>query len=556
MGRGAKLILLATISFLLAFLVYPLLYVVREAFFPAGGFSTAFFAHSLANPIVRESIFNSFMLALTATALTALIAIPLSVLMVRYSFPGKGILSGLLLLPMIMPPFVGAIGMKQMLARFGSVNLLLMKAGVIAEPIDWLGTSAFWGVVIVEALHLYPIFFLNTSAALANIDPSLEDAALDLGASRPTVLRRITLPLMAPGTFAGAIIVFIWSLTDLGTPLIFEYRRVMAVQIFDRITDISGNPEGHALVLLTLVFTLICFLSAKQLAGSGSAAPSRGTTVSREKPLPLGKGIITATLLGTFVLFSSMPHIAVILSSCADKWFMTALPSAYTMKYYDGALGHPLTLPSIRNSLALSLASTGVDIILGSAIAWLISRCRFRGRGIIDAFAMLPMAVPGLVLAFGYLAGFSGTMIDARNNPFPLLIIAYSVRRLPYMVRTAHAGFMQVDESLEEAALCLGASRLKTFVRVTLPLISANIIAGAILAFSFAMLEVSDSLILALREQFFPITKTIYQLQGRIEDGVPLASALGAWSMVFLGIALLSAGSIIGRKMGQMFRMH
>lgn len=556
MGKGAKFILAASVAFLAAFMIYPMLYVAREAFFSSGELSAAFFNNAVQNPIIRESIFNSFNLAFTATALTAVIAIPLAILMVRYTFPLKGLISGLLLLPMIMPPFVGAIGMKQMLSRFGSVNLLLMDAGLISAPIDWLGSSSFWGVVVVESLHLYPIFFLNTSAALANIDPSFEHAALNLGASRTTVMRRITLPLMTPGTFAGAIIVFIWALTDLGTPLIFEYRRVMAVQIFDRVTDISGNPEGHALVILTLAFTLLCFLGAKRILGSTASTASRGSAISQEKPLSAVKGLIAVSAVLIFVLISSIPHIAVILSSCSEKWFMTVLPTGYTAVYYDKALGHELTLPSIRNSIFLSLLSTSADIVLGTAIAWLLCRTRFRGRNMLDAFVMLPMAIPGLVLAFGYLAGFSGTILDARTNPFPLLVIAYSIRRLPYMVRTAHSGFSQVDETLEEAALGLGASRFKTFMRITLPLISANILAGAILAFSFAMLEVSDSLILALREQFFPITKAIYQLQGRIEDGVPMASALGTWSMLFLGVSLLSAGALIGKKMGQMFRVN
>lgn len=557
MRRGGKFILCITLAFLGAFLVYPIINVAKESFYHDGVFSAVFFVNAFRNPVVLESIANSFMLAFTATAATAVIAIPLSVLMVRYSFPFKNLISGLLLIPMIMPPFVGAIGMKQLLARFGSINLLLLKCGIISEPVDWLGAYSFWGVVLIEALHLYPIFYLNTSAALANIDPTLEDAALNLGASPKSVLRRITLPLMAPGTFAGAIIVFIWSLTDLGTPLIFDYRRVMAVQIFDRVTDISGNPEGHALVMLTLTFTLISFIAAKKILGDRqSSSASRGSVTAQEIKLPILAGSAVFSALLIFTAAASLPHIAVVLTSCSGKWFMSILPSSYTMNHFHEALGHQLTLPGIRNSIMLSLASTSIDIMLGSAAAWLICRGRFRGRNLLDSMTMLPMAVPGLVLAFGYLSGFSGTILDARSNPFPLLIIAYSVRRLPYMVRTACTGFSQIDESLEEAALGLGASRIKTFRRITLPLISANIIAGAILTFSFAMLEVSDSLILALKEQFYPLTKTIYQLQGRISDGIPLASALGAWSMLFLGASLLSAGALIGKRMGQMFKMH
>jgi len=136
-----------------------------------------------------------------------------------------------------------------------------------------------------------------------------------------------------------------------------------------------------------------------------------------------------------------------------------------------------------------------------------------------------------------------------------LLVIAYAIRRLPYMVRAAYAGFQQVSTTLEEAAVNLGSTTLRALRRVTMPLISANLIAGGILAFAFAMLEVSDSLILAIKQQFFPITKAIYQLLGRIEDGPYIASALGVWAMAFLALALVTAGVLLGRRMGQLFRV-
>lgn len=233
---------------------------------------------------------------------------------------------------------------------------------------------------------------------------------------------------------------------------------------------------------------------------------------------------------------------------------MTILPEAITWEHYRTALGHDLTLPSIRNSITLSLGSTSIDLVLGVTVAYLLARTRFRGSALVDALVMLPLAVPGLVLAFGYVACFAGTPLDPRTNPMPLLIIAYAVRRLPYVVRAAYAGFRQINVALEEAAVNLGSTVMRALRRITVPLIGANLIAGAILAFAFAMLEVSDSLILALKEQHFPITKAIYQLLGRIEDGACVASALGVWAMLFLGLAMVAAGCLLGRRMGQLFR--
>jgi len=554
--RPNYLLLAVVLCFLAGFLFYPLGYVFKEAFFPGGRLSLAFFRNVLANPVTRAAVRNSFLLALVTTCLTALLAVPLAFVAVRYAFPGKGLLLGLLLVPMIMPPFVGAIGMRQVLARFGSLNVLLLDAGLISSPIDWLGSARFWGVVIVEVLHLYPIMYLNAAAALANIDPSLEEAAVNLGSHGLRLFRRVTLPLMMPGLFAGSAIVFIWAFTDLGTPLVFEYRRVIAVQIFDRVGDLASNPEGYAIVVLVMGLTLAAFLGSKRVFGRGGYETlSRGGRAAEERrPGPLGCLLIVGFVLGV-VLVACLPHAAVVLTSFTDRWFMSALPERYTLGHYRTALGHPLTLPSIRNSILFSSMSTMVDLGLGVAVAWLLVRRRFRGSELLDAAAMLPLAIPGLVLAFGYVATFSGTALDPRENPVPLLVVAYAVRRLPYMVRAAYAGFQQVSVTLEEAAANLGSSAPRVLRRITLPLISANLIAGGVLAFAFAMLEVSDSLILAIKEQFFPLTKAIYQLLGRIEDGAYVASALGVWAMVFLALALMTAGAMLGRRMGQLFRV-
>jgi iron(III) transport system permease protein len=171
---------------------------------------------------------------------------------------------------------------------------------------------------------------------------------------------------------------------------------------------------------------------------------------------------------------------------------------------------------------------------------------------------MLPIAVPGLVVAFGYLGCFSarfpGSWLDPRTNPMALLAISYSVRRLPYMVRAAHAGLQQTSATYEEAAANMGASPLRVIRRITLPLLTANLLAGAVLCFAFSMLEVSDSLILAQSEPFYPITKAIYSLMDGLENGASVAAALGTWAMALLGAGMLWAACLLGKRMGTMFR--
>jgi len=541
--------------FFIVFMLYPLGYVFSNAFFTSEGFSLVFMKLLFSSPNNTIILANSVNLGLAVTLFTTLLSLPLALLLVRYNFPGKGLLNGLILIPLVLPPFVGAIGMRQLLARFGSINLLLLELGVINQPIDWLGGGSFWGVVILETLHLYPIMYLNLAAALANVDPSLEEAARNMGASSFKLFKTVTFPLMLPGYFAGAIIVFIWSFTDLGTPLVFEYREVVAVQIFNMVTDLHQNPMGYAFVVVVIALTLFFFYLSKRILGGGSYEMlGRGHVASAARPASVAITVIAyAVVLGISAL-ALIPHLGVLLTSVTSRWFLSVLPSEYTIQFYKNVFSHDLALLSIKNSLLLSSLSTIIDIVLGITIAYLLARKRVPGRSVLDALAMLPLALPGLVLAFGYVAAFSATPLDARVNPVPLLVIAYAVRRLPYMVRAAYAGFQQTSIALEEAAINLGASPMKTLYQITMPLIFANLIAGAVLSFSFAMLEVSDSLILASKESYYPITKAIYALLGRIADGPYIASAMGILGLLLLAGSLFIAGRFFGRRMGELFR--
>jgi iron(III) transport system permease protein len=392
---------------------------------------------------------------------------------------------------------------------------------------------------------------------MANVDPALEEAAQNLGASPWRLFRTITFPLLMPGFFAGAVVVFIWAFTDLGTPLIFEYRQVVPVQIFDQISDIQENPMGYAFVVLVIFVTMAFFYLAKRsFGGQQYAMMARGHVGERERPAAGWGAVGVIAALAAVILIAILPHVSVVLTSLGKKWFLTPLPEQWSLVYYGKLAHHELTALSIRNSLLYSSLSTVVDLFVGVAIAYLLVRRKFPGRDLLDAAAMLPLALPGLVLAFGYLACFAGwPLLDARHSPVILLIIAYAVRRLPYTVRAAYAGLQQTSVTLEEASQNLGASPARTLRRITLPLVYANVIAGGVLAFAFAMLEVSDSLILAQSERYYPITRAIYDFVQRIYDGPYIASAMGVLGMVLLTICLVVAGRILGKRMGTLFRV-
>ena len=248
-------VLVVTGLYFALFFLWPIAETLWGAFVTTDGSLTfSYLLEVFRNPIYLEGLSNAFFLAVASTALAIALALPLAFLSDRFTFPGKGVLSGLVLVPMILPPFVGAIGVKQILGQAGALNSLLQAVGMMSpeHPVDWLGQGRFWGVVMMNALHLYPILYLNLVAALANLDPAMEEAAENLGCTGLRKFRRITLPLIMPGLFAGGTIVFIWAFTELGVPLMFEYTRVTSVQIFSGIKDIGGNPFPFALVAVII----------------------------------------------------------------------------------------------------------------------------------------------------------------------------------------------------------------------------------------------------------------------------------------------------------------
>lgn len=559
----ARIVFALTAAFFAAFFIWPILQILKGGFIDADGrFTLAYLTALLGDPLYLGGLRNSLLLACATTSMTLLIALPLAFISDRFLFPGKGLMSSLILVPMILPPFVGAIGIKQILGQYGALNSLVIELGLRPSgwTFDWLAANQFWGVALIQSLALYPIIYLNAVAALANVDPAMEEAAQNLGCTGFRRFFKITLPLIKPGLFAGGTIVFIWSFTELGTPLVFDYARVTSVQIFYGLKDIGGNPFPYALVAVMLASSVLLYALGKGLFGrSNYAMMAKATSTGGPRRLPLWQSLLCTAMFGGVIFIAILPHLGVVLVAFSRDWYGTVLPQGYTLANFELALGHDLTVPAIANSLKFASISTIIDIILGIAIAYVVVRTKLAGRQVLDFLAMLPLAVPGLVLAFGYLAmsqeGKFFDFINPINDPTVLLIIAYSVRRLPYVVRSAAAGFQQTSETLEEAAQNLGCPPLKATIKITLPLITANLIAGGLLAFAFAMLEVSDSLILAQKQVFYPITKAIMELFQLLGDGQYIASALGVWSMVFLGVTIAGMSLLLGKKLGAIFRV-
>lgn len=566
---GARGLVTWSLIFLLALtLIVPIVYVVRGAFVENGRFTLVWFSDVLSDSITRRGLWNSVLLAILTTAGCQLIAIPLAVIADELDFAGKRLWLLLIQVPLLLPPFVGALGLKAILSRNGGLNAVLGMFGIQdpAASIDWLA-SPFASCVILEMLYLYPIAFLNIQAVQSAVDPALDEAARDLGAGFWRRFVRIKLPMLRPGIFAGSTIVFVWAFTELGTPLMVGFRDVAPVQVFTELQTINPLGDTYALVCLVLAISTVAYAIGKVTLGRSAAPQSekRAATAERRRCGLLGSAIVSLPFLLVF-LAASLPHLGVLLLSLSATGMVPLSIESFTLAHHAalwsqlaGASSMELAGTSIANSFKLSIMATAIDIILGFAIAYVVVRNKGPAARLLDGLAMLPLAVPGLVLAFGYFAISQLPMLSFANpivaSPIYLLVLAYGVRRLPFLVRSIAAGLEQSPPAFEEAAHDLGAGRFRTLLRITIPLVLPGIIAGSMLVFSRSMLEVSDSLILAFDQEDYPMTKAIWALTALPDSGIERSCALGVWGMVLLLVSISAASMLLGRRLGSAFRI-
>jgi iron(III) transport system permease protein len=531
----------------------------------AGGLSPMWLAEVLRQPLYREGLLTAFLVATVVTTGCFLVTVPLAWLAWRFRFAGRGLAEAMLLTPLILPPFVGALGVFQLFGHYGIVNLLGAHLGLWTQGPDWLGDHRLALVCLIEILGLYPVLYLTLAASFSRLDPALIEAAQVAGANRLTVLRRVVLPLLKPGLFAGGAVVFVWSFTELGTPLMLGYDRITSVQIYNGLADIQTNRLPLALVVVMLVVVAGLYAGGRALAGRSHEAlvAKGGGGGDGSRNLSGWQAVLVWLPFAALAFAAAAPHLVVVLLSVASDWYRTLLPAGVTLDRYREALAHPQVVPAISNSLGYSAAATCIAVALGLAVAWISVRWKPRGAALLDGLAMIPLAVPGLIMAFGFLGvallvtvQFPALkpFIDPQSNPAPLLILAYAVRRLPHVVRAVTAGLSQAPVVLEEAAAACGAGPWTRLRRITLPLIAGSLAAGALLTFSFSMLEVSDSLILAQQRDAWPVTKVIYELAVQLGQGPALACAFGVWAMLFLTSCLAAAAVFLGKGPTSLFR--
>lgn len=549
-GEGA--VVAALLLLLAATILYPLLQVLSAAFLPGGwptlGPLLAFFGR----PLFREALLNTLLAGVVAVAAGSVIGVPLALLTVRYRFAGRALLGALAVLPLVIPPFVGAVAFQQILGRGGAMSLLIEPFGAAVPFMDGLA-----GVMLVQSLHYFPFILLGTAAALSGLDRSLEEAAGSLGASGLRLFRRVLLPGALPGYAAGALLVFVRVIDDLGTPLMLNYPTLLAPQAYLRVTT-GGlrDVDGYVICAIMLALSLpALWLSRAAPAGGDGAARGRGA--DRPAVALGGRGTIVAWLVAVVLLGPALlPHLGIVLLSVSQVWSLSPLPTVYTAGHYEEIL---LRSPQvIGNSLRYALLATLADVALGAGIAWLLLRGRVRGRQWLDAMATVPLAVPGVVIAVGYLRVWSGWSLPGPGEPLTstwlVLVIVYGVQRLPYAVRGACAALGPQSPALEEAAQNLGAGPARTFRRITLPLMRRGLVAGGLLAFVASAVDLSSTMLLVPRAELGPLSYGMYRSMQSAAGRGP-GAALGVVAIVLVAAGTWAASRLARRSTAGLFRV-
>ncbi|MBN8556089.1 MAG: iron ABC transporter permease [Proteobacteria bacterium] len=547
-GLGAWLAFGLILAFLLLFLIVPVGTVIYTAFVnETGSLTVGHFANFFGQLVFRESFFNSLGVALASTLFASIIAVPLAYLTVRFEFRGAVLIQTLGVLPLIMPPFVGAVALQLIFGRSGSVNLLLD---------DWLGFTipimdGLVGVTFVESIHYFPFILLNLVAAMRNIDGAMEESALNLGARGWRLFRRVIFPLAMPGYLAGAALVFVKVFDDLGTPLVMGVTNMLAPQAYLRITSVGvDDPLGYVISVIMIGFSILAlWLAARVMKGRDYATLQKGGGALQKRRLSAWESVLAYGWIALVLAVTLAPHVGILLMSFAQVWSFSVLPDAYTLAHYATVFGDASGM--IGNTLLYCVLAAGLDVVLGTAIAYLILRTRLPARQWLDWLASAALAIPGLVLAIGYLRLFKGVHVPFTDklviHSWVLIMLAYAVRRLPYALRSCMAALQQVHVSLEEAAQSLGASRLSSIRRVVVPLMAGGILAGFVTSFITAAVELSATLLLVSTESQAPMSLGIYLYMQSIAGRGP-GAALGVLAVVVVGLGTYFSHRFVERS--------
>ncbi|MBQ1469048.1 MAG: iron ABC transporter permease [Solobacterium sp.] len=512
------------IVFLTLFILYPLAILLVDSFVSGEGFTLDVFKRVLAMPNFRKAITNTLKVGFLVGILSAAIGL-LFAYVEEYVKLKTKVLENLFkvisLLPVVSPPFVLSLSMIMLFGKAGIITRYLL--GIYENNV-----YGFWGIAIVQTLTFFPVCYMMMKGLLKNIDPSLEEAARDMGASRFTVFTTVTLPLILPGLGNAFLVTFIESIADFANPMIIggSYD-TLATSIYLQITGAYDKQGASAMAVVLLAITLMMFIVQKYYLEAKSTATLTGKA-SRQRMLITDKSVtrpLTAfcLLVASFVV---LMYICVPLGALFKTW---GYDFHLTFKWFGLVFTRYKGFKAFKDSFLLSFIASPITALLSMIISYLVVKRNFKAKGFIEAVSMLAMAVPGTVLGVGYIRGFSAGVfrtgfLQSLYGTGALLVIVFIVRSLPTGTRSGISALRQIDKSIEESAYDMGADSFKVFMTVTLPLIKDSFLSGLVTAFVRSITAIS-AIILLVTPKFLLITVQINEFAEKGSFGIACAFA-------------------------------
>lgn len=539
-------------TFLIVFVLFPLTRIFYDAFTnEAGQFTLTNFVQFFTDPFYLRSFWKSMLLGVSAVITTSVIGVSVAFLLVRYDFPGRGLFSFLTLLPLILPPLVGVLGFVFILGRAGTVNVILMDWFGLQNPINFM--YGMHGVLLVETIHLFPLVTLSVVDALSKVDPALEEAAAGMGAKSWRRFWDITLPLTTPGYVSAALLVFIWTFADFITPLVVGVQDLLAPQAYLNIMQFVDRQifqMGIVISALLVVLAIIFVLVARQYVAIKDYSSLAYSKIQRRRLGPI-QTWLALSLLILLLLVSFIPQLGVLLAAVGRGWALTPFPVHYTLEFFRQV---SIETPKfIINSFLFSGLAVILCLAIGVPMAWIMARTKAPGRGTMDALTTLILAIPGTAIGIAYIRAFNYPLplIDVSLTGMWLILpLVLAVRRLPYTVRGSHSSLLLVHRSMEEAAQNVGATKLRTFRDITVPLIWKGIVVGALFSFLMSIQEASATIFLTLGGwEMIPFGIFTFYIAGSQSQ----AAALGVILIVMCAVSLFIINRIAGRRVGGLF---
>ncbi|WP_238005394.1 iron ABC transporter permease [Dactylosporangium sp. AC04546] len=503
---------------------------------------TQFFTSS---GVARTSLVTSLVISAASVLLCGVVGVAMAFLLKRFSFTGRRLIEAFILVPAALPPLIGAISFQLLYSEIGILPRGLQHLFGTEKPV--LPFDGIAGVLVVHTFTMYPFFYLAASAALAGLDPSVEEAAYNLGAGRVRVWRTVLLPMLTPALVSASLLVFMTSLASYTAPLLFGVDQTMTMQIYINRTNGDlpmASTYASALGLVSIAFLLLM----RWYEGRRSyLSQSKGISARRrEIANPIGRWLApVASVLATIVLLAPVATIALVAFSEDGSWTTEIIPSAYTVENFVTIVSEPRAFQPILNSLQMSLLATAGCVAIGVLIAYAVRRLRFVGRSLLDVGVMIAWALPGTVVAINLISAFSTgnafSLGQALIGTFWILPLAYFVRFLPLVFRASSASLALIDPSLEEAARNLGASWWRAFLSITVRLMLPGVIVGALLAFVHGVGEFVAS-VLIYTSSTVPISVAINNRMYSFEIGT--AAAYGMLQVVLIFVVMWFSGRL------------